>query len=363
MSLRILPTLALVGSLAACGGASPETGSAAAAVSPLKVVATPNPNVFPLLVALARDAKLPATLVPIGDGAEIDAKFASGEAEALLSMTYTAAKKVIAGKTPGLQLHQAFFWRGFTEMTPQADNVTSFQQLVGKGLLVTGPTAGGKNGGPDLIFQAAIKRAGYTVADFKICYLPVLEAAPMIAQQQLMNSNAACDPSFNFPPSGISLVEPAATGLAFQTTIPMSGTQRIVKSIDFQALFTGYTAWPSNQLPHGGFSVLQAVADNAMRTATVDAVLKAYAAGANEIAAAKGNPAATNEIATVISNGIKTYYGQYGLDLPAQVIGLAITQGELVFRTDLKNAALQNDLNGFLTEVVGSAPPASFYRP
>jgi hypothetical protein len=44
------------------------------------------------------------------------------------------------------------------------------------------------------------------------------------------------------------------------------------------------------------------------------------------------------------------------------VIAASLAQQELVFRTDLTMAAIQPDLNTFLTEVIGSAPPATFYR-
>lgn len=54
-------------------------------------------------------------------------------------------------------------------MTPEAAAVTSFQRLAGKGLLVAGPTSGGQGGGPDLLFQAALRHADYTIEDFKLC--------------------------------------------------------------------------------------------------------------------------------------------------------------------------------------------------
>jgi len=144
-------------------------------LAPLRIVATPNPNVFALLLAMARQPALPVSLIPIGDGGQIDSTFAAGQGDALLAMTYTMAKKVISGKVPDLQLLRVNLWRGFSELAPSAAGVTSFSQLVGKGLLVSGPTSGGKGGGPDLIFQAALKRAGYGVADFKVCYLPVIQ--------------------------------------------------------------------------------------------------------------------------------------------------------------------------------------------
>lgn len=328
---------------------------------PLRVVSTPNPNVFPLLLALARQPSLPVALVPIADGAQIDSSFSAGQGDALLAMTYTMAKKVTTGKVPDLQLLRVSLWRGFSELALSSASVTNFSQLLGKGLLVSGPTSGGKGGGPDLIFQAALRRAGYAFADFKVCYLPVMQAAPMLAEQQKMNSNPACDPSFDFAPVAISLVEPAATGMVMQTLMPTSsGAALLERAIDFQTLFTGYSAWPASQLPHGGLAVLGVVLDDPARQTTVHSVLQAYDAAVAEIAAA--TPAQRMQIAQIISAGITQYYGNLGLELPAPVIAAALSNKELVLRGDLKLASVQSDLNRFLTEVVGSAPPATFYR-
>lgn len=144
MKLLILPALlaAATSVLTACGGggSAPATATpAASAPVALRIVATPNPNVFPLLLAMARQPSLPVTLVPIADGAQIDTTFAAGQGDALLAMNYTTAKKVITGKVPDLQLLRVNLWRGFSELTVSGAAVTNFSQLVGKGLLVSAP--------------------------------------------------------------------------------------------------------------------------------------------------------------------------------------------------------------------------------
>lgn len=99
MNLSIVTALAAAAAvvLTACGGGgSPQATVEAAAqpaasvnaAAPLRVVATPNPNVFPLLLALARQPALPAVLVPIADGAQIDSTFSAGQGDTLLAMTY-----------------------------------------------------------------------------------------------------------------------------------------------------------------------------------------------------------------------------------------------------------------------------------
>ena len=369
-SMRWLPALGVCIGLAACGGGADSAGNAVAsaagasvAVAPLRVVATPNPNVFPLLLALAQDPNLPVSLVPVASGGDIVNTFNSGHGDALLSMTYTAAQDVVTGQIPQLQLVDVDFWSGFWMLAPKSAGITQFSQLAGKGVLVSGPTSGGKGGGPDLIFQAAARRAGLSASSFDLCYLPVMQAVPMILQQQAMNSNTACASGEAMAPTAISLVDPAATGLVMQSTTSTSISGPMVKAISFQTLFTGYTAWPQTQLPHGGVSILSTVLNDSSRQQEVQAVLAAYRAAADAIMAAKGHPAAMSQITNSISSGITTYYGQYGLSLPAPVIAAALTSGDLVYRTDLSLSSVQADLSAFLAEVVGATPPASFFHP
>ncbi|HQT25472.1 MAG TPA: hypothetical protein PLK99_02590, partial [Burkholderiales bacterium] len=70
--------------------------------TPLRVVSTPNPNVFPLLLAMSENPGLPVTLVPVATGNDIVNAFSSGLGDALLSMTYAAAQDVVTGKVPRL---------------------------------------------------------------------------------------------------------------------------------------------------------------------------------------------------------------------------------------------------------------------
>ena len=355
--------------LAACGSGGSGANSPGAsspttqATAPLRIVSTPNPSVFPLLLAMAQNPSLPVSLVPVATGSDIVASFSAGKGDGLLSMTYTAAQDVANGSIPNLQLVSVNYWSGFWMLAPKSANITDFSQLTGKGVLVSGPTSGGKGGGPDLIFQAAAKRAGYSAANFNVCYLPVMEAAQMILQQQPMSSNPACNASFTQPPAAISLVEPSATGLVMDSVMSGGASGPIAKAINYQNLFTGYTAWPTNQLPHGGVSFLDTVLNDPARQQNVKTLLTAYRAAADAIMAAKGNPQAMSQIANTLSAGIATYYGPYNLAIPASVISAALMSGDFVYRTDLTLPAIQTDLAAFLSELVGAAPPASFYNP
>ncbi|MDR3390670.1 MAG: hypothetical protein P4L77_02960 [Sulfuriferula sp.] len=330
----------------------------AVAQDKLRIAATPNPNIFPLLVAMADDPSLPVEIVPIADSKGMDAVFKQGQADALVAMTYAIAEKVTSGKIPDLRLVYVGLWKGFSEVTYKNDKITNFSELRGKGLIVAGPTGGGKDGGPDFIFQAALKRSGMTTADVHVCYLPVMEAVKLLKDHTPLNTNPHCDPSFSMPASGISLVEPAATGLIMQGMMSTSSVSGMERGISLQSLFTGYTAWPSDQLPHGGLSILGSVLDNPEQAQLVSEVLAAYKKAAEEIGTARGFHAM--HIAKVISAGIEQHFHAYKLDLPAMVVMAAMVRGNLEFRSDAP-VTIQDDLNRFLTEVIGTSPPKNFY--
>ncbi|HQT26473.1 MAG TPA: hypothetical protein PLK99_07740, partial [Burkholderiales bacterium] len=161
----------------------------------------------------------------------------------------------------------------------------------------------------------------------------------------------------------ISLVEPAASGLVLESGMPTHSGVRLGKAISFQELFTGYDAWPAGQLPHGGVSILGNVLQDPARMQEIGIVLQAYRSAADAIMAARGRPLAMMRIAKAISDGISTYYGQYGLSIPAIAIVSALRSGDFIYRTDLPLDRIQPDLSAFLNEVVGTSVPASFYHP
>lgn len=324
----------------------------------LRILASPNPNIFPLLVALADDPTLPVEIIPIANTAEIGVALEDEEADGLLSMTYTAAQKVTSGNVPDLRLVYVGLWKGFSEVTYKDEHIKSLGDLRGKGVIVAGPTGGGKDGAPDMIFQAALKRAGMTAADLNICYLPVMEAAKLLKAHAPLNSNPKCNAAFSFPASGISLVEPAASGMIMQGMMSFSSVSGMERGVEFQPLFSGFTAWPADQLPHGGLSVMGRVLADPVQATNLARVLAAYKAAVDKMNHARGF--GLIGVSGDISEGIAHYFQKYQLDLPKMVVMAALRNGQLVFRSDV-NASVQGDLNRFLTEVVGKSPPEKFY--
>ncbi|MGV6810438.1 MAG: hypothetical protein ACWA5U_11260 [bacterium] len=329
----------------------------------LPIVATPNPNTFPLLLALHRYPDLPVRLLPVAGSKGIDESFANQEAEALLSMTYTAAKKIATGAIPDLQIAQVNLWRGFFAVTNEP-SIQSFQDLSGKGFIISGPVGGAKNGGPDAIFQAALSRAGLSLDDVNLCYLPVMEAVALLTNDTPMNSNEACDARFDFPASGISLVEPAASSLVMMSQMAsMAGTQAMSKSIDYQTLFTDYTQWANDYLPHGGVSILAETLNDPNKQDSVQRFLQAY----NEAVEDLEQPRSLRHLwrmSQIISQGISEHYGQYGLQVPAPAIMKALKEQALVFSNELSTVAIADELSHFLSEVTQETiTPAMFWQP
>jgi hypothetical protein len=287
-------------------------------------------------------------------------KFRSGNGDVLLSMTYTAAQLAATGRIPGLKLVDVDFWNGFSIVAEESAQIASLSQLAGKGLLVAGPLSGGKGGGPDLILGAALKRAGVSPASIHLCYLPVMQAAPMLVQQKAMNSNSSCSDSDTMNPVAISLAEPAATGLILQSRMASSSKGRLTKAISLQKIFSGYSAWPDELLPHGDISVPDEILNDPQRLEQVRALIRAYHEGAESIMAARGHPFVMMNIARAISSGIDRYFGNQGLSLPKSVIISALRSDDLVFSTSYPIDGIHGELERFLEEVIGVPLPPSF---
>ena len=323
---------------------------------PLQIVSTPNPNVFPLLVALHDHPDLPVRLIPVRNNADIDLAFEQG-ADGLLAMTYAIAQKASDGRVPDLALAGVYFWRGFFEMT--LTEAHSFKELKGKGLIVSGPVSGGSGGAPDMLFRAALAREGMTAGDFSICYLPVMQGVKLLESGKPMDSNAACQSTV--PAAGILLVEPASSGLKLESSMPLSSAKNLQRGIDIQKLFSGYREWQSDELPHGGFAIRRSSLKDPAKKMQYAAFLQAYREAIDKINHADGVLSRIG-LGHTISNGMDQYFGRYQMSLPAVVVANAIGNGEMRFRNDYTINSIQSDLTGFLQEVLGGKMlPAGFF--
>ena len=326
----------------------------AASLPPIRLVSAPTPNVFPLLLAMARHPDLPVQLMPVSNsGTEMDDEFDMGEADGMLAMTYGIAQKSAKSKQLDLRLRGVFFWRGFFATLPETSPASTLADLKGKGWIVSGPLTGGRGGAPDLFFLAALKRSGLSVADYSVCYLPSMEGIGLMASQAPMNSNSGCDQSLSVPVTGFFLVEPAVTGLVLKTNMYFNQDIPAKKGINIEALFSDYTAWPQGQLPQGGWALRASVLNNPARKAQVEAVEKALLEAAQELAEVSNKGLIQRwMLASTISTGMKKAYGKMGIDLPTLVLQKALGDGDLVYRSDMPIEKIKPDLLRFLSEVL-----------
>lgn len=336
---------ALVFGLIACSKstATLEPGAGAGAgvtaiTDTITFVSTPNPNIFPLLLALADNPSLKVKIIPVAEGSDLTAKLTSGEADGMTSMSYIAAKQVTTGKVPDLQLFSVTYWSGFYEIADKSIN--HFNDLKGKHLIISGPVGNGKNGGPDIIFQAAMKRLGINPAtDFKLEYLPLAEGTAKISNNQA---------------DAILLAEPAGTGLVLFNLINQN---KFKKAINLQAIFTGFSAWPVGQLPVGGLSFKSSILNNTAKKATFDLVKKAY-----ELKAAQIMNANLTDAQTIADKFNALYAAMLPQPVPAPIIVAAVKQGTLIFNNDKSVQTIKTDLDRWIKELIGYSPGDNFYQ-
>lgn len=303
----------------------------------INIVSTPNPNLFPLLYVMAEHPELNIELIPVGKSSELTEQL-NKQADAMVSMTYVAAKQVLTNKVPDLQLLSVVYWSGFYEITEK--NIKSFEDLKGKKIIVSGPVGSGKNGGPDVIFKAALKKSGFDIdTDFQIEYLPVNEG-----MEKVKNGKA----------SAILLAEPAGTG--FKMMMKMKAGKSVEKTVNLQSILSESSAWDKNLLPLGGFSAKQSSLSDAKKGKVIRKINQLYQKAANEMMSANVFQLSK------ISKFFKEYYKKMvGNGLPPMVLKKAITQKSLVYNGGFKINKNMNELNKFFELLLGEKLPESFF--
>ena len=399
-SMGKLCLILMISTLSACGGSGSDSSNSSAgvdsqievspdesespqenAVAPepasLKLVSTPNPSVLPLLLALANNPDLPVELIPVAGGAGINQALSDQGAEALLSMTWVAAQK--RSIADDLQIVSINFWRGFQELTTTNYAVDELADLQGKNLLVSGPVGSGKNGGPDLLFLAALGVEGFDATEydeseiqvdvsdtlhtltrryfpygnFAVYYAPVMVATPLLIDAIILPDGD--DTTTDEAAIASFMVEPAATGIVMNAT---AASQTVEKSIDIQTLFNAVQSdqpWPDTQLPLGGLSIRERVLSDPTRLAVIEEVQAAYFEAIDQLNQAS-SPIVLNQLAQTISEQLDQYYGEFELEIPAPVITAAIRNSELTYRTDVSLSNWQVGIREFIQTVNGEVP-------
>ncbi|WP_298744917.1 hypothetical protein [uncultured Brevundimonas sp.] len=324
-------------SAAACAGMpAADPGSAPG----LGIATAPNPHVFPLILAMSLDPSLPVRLLPIAESRDADALFAAGQADGMLAMTYVAAGKRLSGAVPDLRLHTLTTWRGFFLVA--AAGVRGFQDLKGRTTIVSGPVGSGRGGGGDLIFQAAARRQGVDpVNELQVEYLPIRSG-----MERMMSGRAAA----------ITVPSPGSTGLVARSRAPMTaGPAAPFTALDLQTIFSGFPAFPANQLPLGGLHVSDTVLGAPEKRRQLDAVVRAYHDAAERLTA---DP---QRYAPLVAAGYGRHFDPVGAGgFSAPLLARALQEGDLVYRAVRPDPALGPDLRAWLGEVLDRPVGADF---
>ncbi len=323
--------------------AAAYAGTAVAGHGPgpgLGIATAPNPHVFPLILAMSLNPSLPVRLLPIAESRDADALFASGEADAMLAMTYVAARKGLSGAVPDLRLHTLTTWRGFFQVA--VGGVRGFQDLKGLTTIVSGPVGSGRGGGGDLIFQAAARRQGVDpVNDLQVEYLPI-----KAGMQRMMSGRAGA----------ITVPSPGSTGLVARSrTPPAAAPAAPFTALDLQAIFSGFAAFPADQLPLGGLHVSDRVLGVSEKRRQLEVVVEAYRDAAERLTA---DPAL---YAPVVAANYGRHFDRVGAGgLSATLLARALHSGDLVYRAERPNPALGRDLRAWVGEVLDRPVGADF---
>lgn len=306
----------------------------------LGIATAPNPHVFPLILAMSLNPSLPVRLLPIAESRDADALFASGEADAMLAMTYVAAQKRLSGAVPDLRLHTLTTWRGFFQVA--AAGVRGFPNLKGRTTIVSGPVGSGRGGGGDMIFQAAARRQGVDpVNDLQVEYLPI-----KAGMQRMMSGQAAA----------ITVPSPGSTGLVARSrTPPAAGPAAPFTALDLQAIFSGFAAFPANQLPLGGLHVSDKVLLAGEKRRQLEVVVEAYRDAAERLTA---DPAL---YAPLVAANYGRHFDPVGAgDFSAPLLARSLQAGDLVYRAARPDPALGRDLRAWVGEVLDRPVGADF---
>lgn len=342
----------LVQALAVAGSAVAQERPAGtqAQSAQLRVVATPNPAVFALLLALERDPGLAVRLLPAADGQGMLAALDAGEADAMVAMLATEARLLVGHPLPGAQISDVWLWRGFSVASTRDSGIASVDGLRGKGLLVAGPLSGGRDGGPDLMLQAGLRHQGVEMTEIRTCYMPVRDAVDWYTRQKNLGDHANCEPDKDLPPSALLLTEPATTALAMMGSLP--GRAATGARLPLETMFPTYGSWARDELPLGGMAVLGRAGDP-QRAGRLAQLRLGVEHAIQEISVAKGDLIASMQVARAIAKQFDQVFGPMKLEMPTLALAKALYQGGLVYRSDRSIGLMQDDLGRWLADVLG----------
>ena len=223
-----------------------------------------------------------------------------------------------------------------------------FADLRGKTVIVSGPIGSGKDGGGDIIFQAAARRQGIVPGrDLQVKYLPVKQGADLVAAGRA---------------AGITIPSPGNTGMVMRSQMAQKPVAHAImrlrgkgdmdvpltSAIDFQRIFSGFASFPDGQLPLGGLHVSERALASPAKRAKIDRIARGYADAVTAFMADPGRHA------DMIASAYDLHFGAIGGGAPpATLLSRSVEAGDLVYRRDITVGAVRADLTAWLGELLG----------
>ncbi len=216
----------------------------------------PTPHAMPLFTMIGQNGMVfddfNLEYVAVADSSQMAALLTNAQIDVMLGQIVQTAR-MQATAVPDLRLWSTSMSRGFYVMG--ADDVSSWEDLVGKRILMPGPTSG-----PTNLAVASIRTAGLDPeTDFSIEYMPASQIV------QLMVAGEA--------PAAV-VAEPFVT-MIINKSRQEGDTPIDVAPIDLYALYES-EQWNSGELPLDGILTLQGVLDDPDTRAAFEAFVIEY---------------------------------------------------------------------------------------
>ncbi|PID86041.1 MAG: hypothetical protein CSB13_05020 [Chloroflexi bacterium] len=291
----------------------------------------PTGHAMPLFTMMAQQGvafdEFNLEYVPVTDSSQMAALLTNAQVDAVLAQVVNTAKMQKTA-VPDLRLWSTSMSNGFYLVAEEG--ISSWEDLVGKRILMPGP-----NSGPTNLVTAAMREAGYDrETDFIVEYLP-----PSQIVQMLVAGEA---------PAGV-IAEPFVT-MVMNKSKAEGGTPIAPAPMDLYSLY-GSELWNEGELPLDGILVLQPVLDDADTHAAFEAFVAAYNDAIDFMMA---NP---TEASQLIASQLTE---QCDSMMQPPVIQKTLENGRLLY-TPYQAADLLPDLDAYIELVLGQEVNDAFY--
>ncbi|MEZ5945927.1 MAG: DUF2202 domain-containing protein [Hyphomonas sp.] len=299
-------------------------------VDTLNLVVSASPDALPLLMLKGENPDLPIALTIVAGEGELSSSLAGAGSDGMFASVLAGANMSGTNGVPDLVLAYPFRWRG--DFVVGDASWTDFGSLIGQAI------AAPSNFPSDVrLLNAALRRNGLTAG----VNVTITEFDSLDAMTTAFGTGAV---------DGLAVFAP-------QEQIPL-GASPAASVLDVQSPFSGalavpsYASFPDDMLPIGGLVVKADTLLESGKVAALELVLPYYSDAALRLTTNPDSYVAN--IASLYDAEFPTVSGTLG---DGSTLVDSVTQTRLVFRSDLDMNTIAFDLEGFLVEVNGAAPP------